>query len=71
MGRTVAAIGAHDTLVEAFHLPAEFLIRPKHGEWDDLSEEDIRENERALLVGSRLLAADTTRSDEGAWVIAG
>lgn len=33
LGQTVATIGAHNTLAEAFNLPAEFLICHKHGDW--------------------------------------
>ena len=69
LGRTVSTIGAHNTLAEAFHLPAEFLIRHKHGDWGELDPEDRRANERALLIGSRILSAYSTRTGERLWVI--
>ncbi len=69
LGQTVATIGAHNTLAEALHLPAEFLIQHKHGEWGDLDPEDRRENERALRLGGRLLSAYATRTGERLWVI--
>ena len=69
LGQTVATIGAHTTLAEALHLPAEFLIRHKHGDWGHLPDEDVRENERALRAGGRLFSAYTTRTGERLWVI--
>ena len=69
LGRTVATIGAHNALVAALHLPAEFLIRHKHGDWGELDPEDRRANEQALLNGSRLLSAYSTRAGERLWVI--
>jgi hypothetical protein len=61
LGKTVATIGAHNTLAAAFHLPAEFLLRHKHGDWGELPAEDIRENEWSLEHGARLFSAYQTR----------
>ena len=69
LGRTVSTIGAHNALAAALHLPAEFLIRHKHGDWGELDPEDRRANERALRQGSRLLSAYATRAGERLWVI--
>ena len=69
LGQVVSTIGAHNMLAESFHLPAEFLIRHKHGDWGELDPEDRRENERALRHGSRLLSAYSTRTGERLWVI--
>ena len=69
LGQTVSTIGAHNMLVAALHLPAEFLIRHKNGDWGELDPEDRRENERALRQGSRLLAAYSTRTGERLWII--
>ena len=33
LGRVVSTIGAHTALAEALHLPAEFLLRHKNGDW--------------------------------------
>ena len=68
-GQTDATIGAHTMLAEAPHLPAEFLIRHKHGDWGELDPEDVRENERALTYGGRLFSAYATRTGGRLWVI--
>ena len=69
LGQTVSTIGAHEAIGAAFHLPAEFLIRHKHGDWGDLPGEDGQENERALRVGGRLFSAYATRAGARLWVI--
>ena len=33
LGQTVSTIGAHEAIGAALHLPAEFLLRHKHGDW--------------------------------------
>ena len=69
LGRVVSTVGAHNALAAALHLPAEFLIRHKNGDWGELDPEDRRENERALRQGSRLLSAYATRAGDRLWVI--
>jgi len=54
---------------EAQHVPPEFLLRHKHGDWGELPEEDLRENEWSLQHGARLFSAYRTRTDEKLWVI--
>ena len=69
LGQTVATPGAMIALTAAGHVPVEFLLRHKRGDWGDLSPEDVAENERALLTGSRLFSSYTTRTEEQLWVI--
>ena len=69
LGHTVSTIGSHDAMVRALHLPEEFLLRHKHGDWGVVPEEDALENERALREGSRLFSAYDTRVGERLWVI--
>ncbi len=69
LGQTVATPGALDAMAIAGHIPPEFLLRHKHGDWGELPEEDVRENERALRYGSRLFSAYATRTGEKLWVI--
>jgi hypothetical protein len=69
LGQIVETIGAHNTLAGASHLPAEFLLRHKHGDWGELPAEDIRENEWSLENGARLFSAYRTRTEEKLWVI--
>ena len=49
--------------------PLEFLLRHKNGDWGELPEEDVRENEWSLENGARLFSAYKTRTDEKLWVI--
>jgi hypothetical protein len=39
------------------------------GDWGDLCQEDIDENNRALEVGSRILSAYTSSSKVKFWII--
>ena len=61
--------GASEALLTAQHVPPEFLLRHKHGDWGNLCAEDQRENERSLRLGNRLLSAYQTRQEDQLWVI--
>lgn len=69
LGQLMITRGAADALHTAQQIPPEFLLRHKHGNWGELPEEDIRENEWSLENGSRLFSAYQTRTDEKLWVI--
>jgi hypothetical protein len=69
LGQLVATPGALTALGEAGHIPPEFLLRHKHGDWGDLDPDDVAENERAVREGSRVFSAYRTRLDEKFWVI--
>jgi hypothetical protein len=69
LGQVVMTPGASDALLEAQHVPPEFLLRHVHGDWGELCAEDRRENERSLRVGSRLLSSYRTRTDQKLWII--
>ncbi|KKM14179.1 hypothetical protein LCGC14_1708750 [marine sediment metagenome] len=56
-------------LETAGQAPHEFLVRHVCGEWGDLVEEDIQENERALEQGHRLFSAYNTNDGTRIWVI--
>ena len=62
MGQLVMTPGAAKIL-------REFLLRHKNGDWCELPEDDIQENEWALQNGARLFSAYQTRTDEKLWVI--
>jgi hypothetical protein len=47
----------------------QLLARHVAGDWGDLSDEDKRLNDEALIDGSRLLSAYTLRSGVRVWVI--
>lgn len=69
LGRMVETPGAMDAMTEAGHIPAEFLLRHKRGDWGDLPPEDVRENDWSLKHGSRLFSAYETRRHDRLWVI--
>jgi hypothetical protein len=69
LGQIVMTPGANEALLTAQQVPAEFLLRHKHGDWGELCAEDRRENERSLLHGSRLLSSYRTRTAEKLWII--
>jgi len=69
LGQVVMTPGAEEVMREAQHVPPEFLLRHKHGDWGELPEEDLRENEWPLQHGARLFSAYKTRTDEKLWVI--
>jgi hypothetical protein len=69
LGVCLATPGARDAMSEAGHVPPEFLLRHKHGDWGELGDEDKRANEAALRSGGRLLSAYRTRLDAKLWVI--
>lgn len=56
-------------MTEAGHIPPEFLLRHKHGDWGDLDPEDKQVNEQAQRLGSRRLSRYATRRQERLWVI--
>ncbi len=69
LGRVVATPGALRVLEEANQNAFEFLAKHQAGDWGELCEEDIRENEFSVLNGFRILSAYRTRNDVKIWVI--
>ena len=69
LGAMVATPGALVTLEESGHIPPEFLVRHKNGDWGELPPVDVQENERSLARGGRLLSAYHTRREDRIWVI--
>lgn len=69
LGQILITSGASEALLTAQHVPPEFLLRHKHGDWGNLCAEDARENERSLRLGNRLLSAYQTRQEDQLWVI--
>jgi hypothetical protein len=61
--------GAMEALLAAGHIPPEFLLRHRNGDWGELDDEDRRANDQALVYGSRLFSAYATRLNERLWVI--
>ena len=69
LGRVVATPGALKALEQANQNPLKFLERHQAGDWGELCEEDIRENEFSVRNGFRILSAYRTRLDVKIWVI--
>ena len=58
LGQMVMTPGADETLHSAQQVPLEFHLRHKNGDWGELPEEDIRENDWSLANGARLCSAN-------------
>src|SRR5437899_12969115 len=69
LGRIVATQGALRALEQTNQSPFEFLERHQAGVWDELCEEDKRENEFSVHNGFRILGAYRTRNDVKIWII--
>jgi hypothetical protein len=69
LGRIVATPGALHALHDAAQTSGEFLARHVIGDWGDLDDDDRSLNNAALINGSRILSAYTTRKRERIWVI--
>src|SRR5829696_8987095 len=54
LGQMVMTPGADLARRTSRQVPPEFLLRHKNGDWSELSEEDVRENEWSLANGARL-----------------
>ncbi len=69
LGQVVATPGALEALRRAGQQPSEFLELHTEGNWGDLGDDDRRLNDEALLEGSRILSAYTTKTKERIWII--
>jgi hypothetical protein len=50
LGMVAMTPGAGEALLAAQHVPPEFLLRHKHGDWGELCAEDRREAKRAPSI---------------------
>jgi hypothetical protein len=69
LGRIVATPAALHVLRDADQQPGEFLARHVTGDWGDIDDEDRNLNNAAVIDGSRILSAYTTRKGERVWII--
>ncbi len=69
LGQTFITPGAEQALLIAGQTEIEFLRLHMSGQWGDLSEEDIQENELALKHGFRLLSSYRTCKGQQIWLI--
>jgi hypothetical protein len=69
LGQTVITPGAEEALDTAGQTPIEFLRRHMAGDWGELSDDDVKENELSLEQGLRLLSRYETAKGELIWII--
>jgi hypothetical protein len=69
LGQTFITPGAEEALQIAGQTAIEFLRRHMSGDWGELSDEDVKENESSLREGLRLLSAYQTRKGQKLWII--
>jgi len=69
LGQTFITPGAEEALQIAGQTATEFLRRHMSGDWGELSDEDVRENEFSLKEGLRLLSAYQTGKGQKLWII--
>jgi hypothetical protein len=68
-GTVVATQGAAAALHQAGDHPFRYLQRHAHGDWGELDEHDMAENEFSLAHGLRLLSAYTLSDGTLIWII--
>lgn len=69
MGQVVSTPGALDALGANGQTALEFLARHQTGDWGNLSQADIDENELSLREGFRLLSAYALNDGTKIWII--
>lgn len=69
LGQIVATPGALSALLDAGDDPANFVRRHVSGDWGDLDEHDLRQNELSLQRGFRLLSAYRLSNGTRIWLI--
>lgn len=69
LGQTYITPGAEEALIIAGQTGIEFLRRHMSGDFGDVSEEDLRENELSLREGFRVLSAYRTAKGQRLWII--
>ena len=69
LGQTFITPGAEEALQIAGQTAIEFLRRHISGDWGELSDDDVKENEFALKEGLRLLSAYQTGKGQKLWII--
>ena len=69
LGKVIATPGSLQALLASGQQPAEFLARHHAGDWGDVCEEDGRQNDEAILDGSRILSAYRLANDQKLWII--
>ncbi len=68
-GQIVATPGALALLEQSNRSPLEFLSRHLRGDWGDLCQDDMSENELSLKQGFRLLSSYRVSETQRLWII--
>jgi hypothetical protein len=68
-GSVVATPGALEAFRASGQEPLPFLQRHLTGDWGELDEHDVRENELSLLHGWRILSSYTLSDGTKIWII--
>jgi len=71
LGQTYMTPGAEEALMIAGQTGIEFLRRHVSGDFGELSDADLGENETSLREGFRVLSAYRTAKGEKLWIITG
>jgi hypothetical protein len=69
LGRVVATPRVLRAFEDSGDAPLLLLTRHHHGDWGELSEQDLQANEDALRHGDRLLSAYHLRNNIKIWII--
>lgn len=69
LGHTYITPGAEEALMIAGQTGIEFLRRHVSGDFGELTDEDMQENELSLREGFRLLSTYRTAKGEKLWII--
>ena len=69
LGQTVITPGAKEALETAGQTATEFLLRHMSGDWGELSDDDLQENELSLEQGFWLFSRYQTSTGERLWII--
>jgi hypothetical protein len=69
LGKLVATPGALEALEDSGQSPSEFIARHARGDWGDLCEEDIQENNFSVDKHLRILSAYNSKKGVRLYVI--
>jgi hypothetical protein len=69
LGQVVSTPGALDALARADQDAWEFIGRHVAGDWGELDEHDLQENELSVKEGFRILSAYTLSDGTKIWII--